>query len=76
MKRWNKIRWWLNHPWELPIAIDLWLIAPYPVPKWRRALSNALHPLTKIASGRWHPETLESPSGWSPRSWNRREWNG
>lgn len=72
----NKIKWWLNHPWDIPVAIDLWLIAPCPIPKWRRALScYAIRPLTRIAVRRWHPETLESPPGWSPKPWNKRDWD-
>lgn len=70
----KRAKWWLNHPWEIPIAIDLRLIEVYPTPYWRRQLSNALSPLTKIAVRRWHPETFESPPGWSPRPWNKRQW--
>lgn len=70
----NKIKWWFNHPWEIIVAIDLKLIEVYPTPRWRRFSSNCMSPLTRIAVRRWHPETLESPPGWSPRPWNKREW--
>lgn len=72
----KKIKWWLNHPWDAVVGLDLWLIQPHPpFPRWRRLFSGEILPLVRIAVRRWHPETLESPPGWSPRPWNKRDWD-
>lgn len=49
-----QIKYRVKLPWqERFVALDLWLIGPNPVPRWRRAVSRMIRPITRAAVKHW-----------------------
>lgn len=41
-------------PWqERFVGLDLWLLSPYPVARWRRVVSRMIRPIARAAVKKW-----------------------